>query len=405
MRRIWIYELLLFLLATSVAFIHLEQSRGLANAQLVWEIIPVDVGITASTGSTNNIGRLGQSQAFSFARSLEAKLARPVDHDILLDDQQADGQISLTAHVVAEGETLGAIATTFDTSVSTLQELNAIYDPNSLFVGERLIVTPGFTGSDAVRKSIEQAGFVRQVIGESAGGYPIESFQMGNGHNQIVLIGAIHGGYEWNTALLAYRLLLYFSAQSELVPSNVTLHIVPVANPDGMYATTGSTGPFVVTDVSGDTTMGRTNSNGVDLNRNWGCDWSSVAIWQQTVVSGGTRPFSEPETSALQGYINNVDPDVVIWLHSAAGLLVPGNCQDVFHESSWRAASIYGAAAGYPIGEFTAYPVSGDAANWLAQHKIASFTVELTDHQHLDFERNLDGLLALLTGVENLSEE
>jgi len=356
-------------------------------------------------GMTSNVDAPQQVRAGSFAKSFEAKEVRPSGPDADFVEQNSDAHIALTGHVVAGGETLSSIASMYETTVSSLQELNAIYDPNTLFTGERLIVSPGSSGSGLLKKSIEQIGFVRQTFGTSAGGRPIESFQVSDGELPIILVGAVHGGYEWNTALLAYRILLYLSVYPGLVPSDVTLHIVPIANPDGIFAVTGSTGPFVTADILGDTSDGRMNGNGVDLNRNWGCDWAPYAQWRETIVSGGTRPISEPETRALRSYFNSVDPVVVIWLHSAAGLLVPGGCNGVHHEPSWQAASLYGVEAGYPVGEFTAYPVSGDGANWLAQHKIASFTVELNDHQDLEFERNLDGLLALLTGVESLVDE
>jgi len=96
---------------------------------------------------------------------------------------------------------------------------------------------------------------------------------------------------------------------------------------------------------------------------------------------------------------------VVIWLHSAAGLVIPGSCNDIRHQASAIAAALYGESAGYPVGVFDAYQVTGDAADWLAQHKIASFTVELTDHQVLDFAQNLAGLTSLMEGIESLDSE
>jgi hypothetical protein len=220
----------------------------------------------------------------------------------------------------------------------------------------------------------------------------------------VVVVGGIHGGYEWNSVLLAYRFLAYFGSYPEAVPENVRLHIIPTGNPDGIAAVTGQVGPFAATSISGDTTIGRANGNGVDLNRNWGCDWSAEALWREVPVSGGTEPFSEPETRALRDYFSQAGIEVVIWLHSAAGQVIPAGCEDVTHRPSEVAAVLYGEAAGYPIGAFTAYPISGDAGNWLAQQDIASFTVELSDHQNVEQDRNLRGLLSLLLGIEGLRE-
>jgi hypothetical protein len=86
-------------------------------------------------------------------------------------------------------------------------------------------------------------------------------------------------------------------------------------------------------------------------------------------------------------------------------LLVPGNCNDIVHPASERAATLYGSRSAYPVGPFSAYSVTGDAADWLAQHKIASFTVELSNHRDLEFDRNLAGLQALLEGIDTLDKE
>jgi hypothetical protein len=254
--------------------------------------------------------------------------------------------------------------------------------------------------------------YSHSVIGISTNGHPIESFVFGAGANavsgagdiNVVVVGGIHGGYEWNSVLLAYRFLGYFGSHPEAVPEDVRLHIIPTGNPDGIAAVTGQVGPFAAASVSGDTTTGRPNGNGVDLNRNWGCDWSAEAQWRAVPVSAGRAPFSEPETRALRDYLSQAGIEVVIWLHSAAGLVIPAGCEDVTHRPSEAAAALYGVAAGYPIGEFTAYPISGDAGNWLAQQNIASFTVELSDHQNVELDRNLSGLLALLEGIGIVKE-
>jgi hypothetical protein len=249
------------------------------------------------------------------------------------------------------------------------------------------------------------ADYSHSVIGISTNGHPIESFVFGAGDNNVVVVGGIHGGYEWNSVLLAYRFLGYFGSHPEAVPEDVRLHIIPTGNPDGIAAVTGQVGPFAAASVSGDTTTGRPNGNGVDLNRNWGCDWSAEAQWRDVPVSAGRAPFSEPETRALRDYLSQAGIEVVIWLHSAAGLVIPAGCEDVTHRPSEAAAALYGVAAGYAIGEFTAYPISGDAGNWLAQQDIASFTVELSDHQNVELDRNLSGLLALLEGIGSFKEQ
>lgn len=237
---------------------------------------------------------------------------------------------------------------------------------------------------------------VAQTIGTSAGGRPIDSYRFGFGRDVVVMVGGIHGGYEWNTILLAYELIDYFLENPDRVPRNVSLYIIPSANPDGQFFVTGVDGRFTPEDVSAETEVGRFNANQVDLNRNWACGWQQEALWGNTLVSGGTVPFSEPETAALRAFFLREKPVGVVFWHSKADGLYVGSCDETFLPSR-DMAEIYGRASGYEVfGAFTAYPVSGDASDWLATQNIPSFTVELATHTLTDFPENLAGVLALL---------
>jgi hypothetical protein len=238
----------------------------------------------------------------------------------------------------------------------------------------------------------------------SAGDRPIVAHRLGAGDVPVVVVGGLHGGYEWNSILLAEELLDYFR-QPDRIPAALTLHVIPDANPDGLFAVSGTDGPFTPADVAAtdpvDNLPGRFNANGVDLNRNWDCNWVEAALWRDQPVSGGPSPFSEPETRGLRDYLLALDPAVVIFLHSAAGAVYVSGCPDP-HPPSRDLALIYGEAAGYPVEEFfDHYAITGDAGDWLTTQGIPSFSVELTTHDALDWEQNLSGITALL---EQLAE-
>ena len=309
-------------------------------------------------------------------------------------------QTPYKTHVVEAGETLTGIAELYGTSIEAIVNLNSIVDPHALFVGQSLKVPSGST-EDFVDTIAAAEGYKQVALGSSAGGYPIESYVVGSGRHHVAVVGAVHGGYEWNTAVLAYRLLTYFVTYTDTLPAGITLHLIPVANPDGMVEVTGQPGPLTALHVRGDTFAGRFNANQVDLNRNWDCFWQAEGVWRQEPVSGGQKPFSEPETQALRDYFQDTEFRVVIFLHSAAGLVAPGNCGQE-HRPSETASNLYGEAAGYSVGGFTAYQVTGDAASWLASQDVASFTVELTDHEDIEFGRNLSGLLELLNNIDTI---
>lgn len=237
---------------------------------------------------------------------------------------------------------------------------------------------------------------VPQNIGSSAGGRPITSYRFGFGSQTLVFVGGIHGGYEWNSILLAYEMIDHFLANPDLIPANLSLYIIPSANPDGQFVVTGTDGRFTPEDVSANIEPGRFNANQVDLNRNWACGWQEEAYWGDTLVSGGKVPFSEPETAALRTFFLREKPEMVLFWHSKADGLYVGSCNDLYQPSK-EIAQIYGTASGYRVNEqFTAYPVSGDASDWLATQNIPAFTVELKTRSQTDWTENLAGVLALL---------
>lgn len=239
-----------------------------------------------------------------------------------------------------------------------------------------------------------------QKFGHSWWGHDLEAYEIGNGEVDVVIVGGIHGGYEWNTILLAYEFLDEFDARPELVPDHVTLTIIPVANPDGQLKIVGTTARFESEVVGENTISGRTNGNEVDLNRNWGCNWETVGQWRDQTISGGATPFSEVESAFLRDFILEKSPAVVIFLHSAFPGVFPGRC-NVDHEPSIEFGRLYAQAAGYPFfeGGFTAYPVTGDATDYLAGQGIPSFSVELNNHFALDYRQNLTAVQVVFEAI------
>ncbi len=238
--------------------------------------------------------------------------------------------------------------------------------------------------------------YSRVELGLSTLGWPIESYQFGRGPLHVALVGGIHGGYEWNTILLAYQVIDHYSAHPEQVPDSITLHIIPAANPDGLVAVVGHTGRFSPEEVGPDTIPGRFNGNGADLNRNWGCDWEPTAFWGQQEVPAGAAPWSEVETRLLRDYLTGYPMQAVVLWHSALGSVFVGAC-DTPSAEAMEIAGLYAQAAQYHLFDaFSNYPVTGDASDWLASQDIPAITVELDTHHDTDLSRNLAGVQALL---------
>ncbi len=240
---------------------------------------------------------------------------------------------------------------------------------------------------------------IYKVIGESVQGRKIESYTYGNGKNRILFVGGVHGGYEWNSVLLAYRLIDYLKENSLAIPDDLTVSIIPSLNPDGVYAVTLKEGRFVEGDASKDKTVlasGRFNANEVDLNRNFDCKWKPTSKWQTRIVSAGGAPFSEPEAEALRDFILENKPRVVVFWHSQSNAVYASECQNGILPQTLDILNAYSKASGYSaIKSFSAYEITGDAEGWLASINIPAITVELKTHDTIEWERNLSGIKAI----------
>jgi predicted deacylase len=227
------------------------------------------------------------------------------------------------------------------------------------------------------------------IIGQSVQGREIVAWRFGGGERILLLVGGIHAGFEANTIMLVNELVAHFGSTPADVLPGMTIILIPVANPDGLTV--------------GRNAQGRFNANNVDLNRNWGCEWSPTAYWQDNRVSPGEQAFSEPETRAIGGLIRDLKPAAAIFYHSAAHGIFAGSC-DGDHGSA-ALAVVIGEASGYPYGEaWSAYPVSGTAATWADGMGVPAVDLELSGTRETEFAPNLRGIMAVqawLTGASS----
>jgi len=254
--------------------------------------------------------------------------------------------------------------------------------------------------SDNVSDEVdENQDKTKSVIGKSLAGNDILAHHYGEGDKEILFVGGIHGGYEWNTVLLGYEMMDYLEENLESIPSNLRVTVIPVLNPDGLEKTVGTTGRFTSADVPSSTQQladGRFNGNNVDLNRNFDCDWQENGVWQSKTVSGGSSAFSEPESQALKAYVESTKPaGVVVW-YSAAGGVYASSCHNGVSPETLELTKLFSKASGYPAHEeFDFYEITGDAVNWLAKQNIPAISVLLTNHQDTEWSKNLAGIKAV----------
>jgi hypothetical protein len=237
------------------------------------------------------------------------------------------------------------------------------------------------------------------VIGQSVEGRDIVAYHFGEGEREILFVGGIHGGYSWNTALVAYELMDYLEANPTAVPENVKVTVIPSLNPDGQQKVVGTARRFARADVpaTAETVAGRFNANTVDLNRNFDCDWQASATWQSRTVSGGNAAFSEPEAKAMRAYVAAHPPVAVIVWYSAAGGVYASNCHGGVLSETRTLMNAYSKGSGYPAHEnFDFYATTGDMTNWLAKEGVPAVSVLLTNHTDTEWAKNEGGIKAVL---------
>jgi predicted deacylase len=262
------------------------------------------------------------------------------------------------------------------------------------------VPTPVATSTSAV---------VHEVIGTSVQGRTIDAYTYlpaqagGKGAKHLVFVGGIHGGYEWNSVLLAYQFMDYLEANPTFVPAGISITVIPSANPDGLFKVIGKEGRFTLadvpnTDAAGDPTgLGRFNANNVDLNRNFACKWKPESTWRSKKVSAGTEAFSEPEAKAIRDFALENTPEAFVFWHSQSNAVYASECEKGILPETLSIMNVYSKAAGYKaVATFDAYPVSGDAEGWLASIGIPAITVELATHATVEWDKNRKGIEALL---------
>lgn len=241
----------------------------------------------------------------------------------------------------------------------------------------------------------------QSVIGYSVEKRPIEVYTFGTGETNLLFVGGIHGGYEWNSILVAYEMIDAFIGETITVPENITVHIIPNLNPDGLYAATNLEGRFAMTDIPNNdmhtSGIGRFNANNIDLNRNFDCRWAESATWRGNTVSAGVAPFSEPEAVALRDYVDTIDPAAAVFWHSQAGNVYGSECGGEVTPQTLALMQAYAISGSYgqvPI--FDAYTVTGAAEDWLASLGVPTVSVELGTRTSSEREKNLAGTEAVL---------
>lgn len=239
------------------------------------------------------------------------------------------------------------------------------------------------------------------VIGKSVEGRDILAYNYGTGDTRVLFVGGIHGGYSWVATQVAFQAMDYFKENPSVIPSNIKVTVIPNLNPDGLFDAVNKEGRFVKADVTTSQTAlvaSRFNANKVDLSRNFDCNWKEAATWQTKTVSGGTAPFSEPESLAIKNYVESHKISAAVVWYSSAGGVYSSSCGNGIIPETKTITEIYAKASGYTAHQsFDAYTTTGDIVNWLAKVNVPAISVLLKTHSSSDWNENKKGIDALLS--------
>jgi g-D-glutamyl-meso-diaminopimelate peptidase len=274
---------------------------------------------------------------------------------------------------------------------------------------------------------IPSSGIEKSSIGESVEKRPIHCFRVGRGERKILFVSAIHGN-EIGTIKLAYFLLDYLS-RNEKKFEKTTFFIVPCLNTDGFKKAKEIRGYFKER-------MGRLNTHGVDLNRNFptsnfrshcfvlpsknslgtfkyskeiAIDGPEAKRLGLSSVEEGKKGFpktkicgkfggSEPETKALIDFIVKERISIVFSFHNVGRDVMGGEDQ-----LSKELVEIYAEKSGYEIvedDEWRKLGHTGTAKDWCDGRGISFVEVEGSARYHSDWKDQKPALEAVLEYLE-----
>lgn len=167
-------------------------------------------------------------------------------------------------------------------------------------------------------------------------------------NNPILVVGVVHGDEPQGEDLI----------NRYLAGTESGMLFIPSLNPDGKQ-------------------LGRrTNSNGVDINRNF-----PTKNWELTEKDnyfGGESPASEIETKFLINVIKEYKPRLILTLHTPYKIV---NYDGPAKEVSEKISEIIG----YPVEESIGYPTPGSFGTYAGvERNIPTITLEMDEEETID---------------------
>lgn len=232
----------------------------------------------------------------------------------------------------------------------------------TISLGKGIASNTGLVSSAGTSYTLKTTCKRTVYIGNSVQGRGIYAYYFGSGSKKIVFFGAIHGS-EANTKTLMNRWVTELDNNTDRIPTDKTIIIIPTVNPDGIA------------------NRSRFNANGVDLNRNFDTpNWVTGTYLQTNFYpsGGGSAPFSEPESQDIRNLLNRENPYLTISYHSAAGYVIPtGSSYAIGKGQAYSQLSGYSYVNPGASGAFT-YDITGTFEEWAENNGYNALVIELS---------------------------
>lgn len=244
-----------------------------------------------------------------------------------------------------------------------------------------------------------------EVLTDTAFGRPVKTLVIGSGERQVLFTAAHHAN-EWITAPLLLKFVEELAAgmrsggklwgvDARTIDRLVTIHTVPMVDPDGVDLVTGAIEPGTLQFAAAESLAAnypgipfpdgwKANLLGVDLNLQYPAGWLTAR--EIKFAAGYTRPgprdyvgrapLTQRESKALAEYTRAVDPRLVLAYHTQ-GKVIYWQFRDYEVPGARELAQEFARVSGYRM-EDTPYESSfAGFKDWFIQDfRRPGFTIE-----------------------------
>ena len=260
---------------------------------------------------------------------------------------------------------------------------------------------------EMILKIVQTYPFCRtEVIGTTAVQRPLRTLVIGNGPRKVIYSAAHHAN-EWITSLI---LLKFAEDWARAITENATIggmdakqlaqtatvYMVPMVDPDGVDLVTGAIAPGTLPYETARALAEfypaipfpdgwKANLLGVDLNLQYPAGWlqaREIKFSQGFTRPGprdyvGRAPLGQPESRAMAGYTEVVDPEIVIAFHSQ-GEVIYWQFGDYDIPGARELGEAFAQASGYALEDTPFESSFAGYKDWFIQHfRRPGYTIEV----------------------------